>query len=93
MGKPTPNDEMPLQPQMTLDPFKKWGMDFIEPTDPSSGQKKYIILCTDYLTKWVEEKEVKETTKQKVIEFLWNNILYKFFFPRELVIDQGKQFT
>jgi len=36
MGKPNPKDEMPLQPQVSLDPFEKWGMDFIGPIDPPS---------------------------------------------------------
>lgn len=37
MGKPTPKDEIPLQPQVTLDPFDKWGMDFIGNIVPPSG--------------------------------------------------------
>ena len=36
MGKPTPRDEMPLQPQVTFEPFDKWGMDFIRTVDPPS---------------------------------------------------------
>jgi len=51
MGKPTPRDEIPLQPQVNFDPFDKWGMDLIRPIDPPSGQKKYIIVCIDYMTK------------------------------------------
>eukprot|EP00253_Pinus_taeda_P001443 PITA_01443 len=73
MGKPTPRDEIPLQPQLTLEPFDKWGMDFIRPTNPPLGQKKYIIVCTNYLTKWVETKVVKIETKEKVVEFLSEN--------------------
>ena len=66
MGKPTPRDEMPLQPQLTFEPFDKWGMDFIRPINPPSKQKQHIIVCTDYLTKWVETKAIKAVTEEKV---------------------------
>ena len=56
MGKPTQRDEMPLHLQLALEPFDKWGMEFVGPIDPLYGQKKYIIVCTDYLTEWVGEK-------------------------------------
>eukprot|EP00253_Pinus_taeda_P014619 PITA_14619 len=93
MGKPTPRDEMPLQPQVTLEPFEKWGMDFVGPINPPSRQKSYIIVCTDYLTKWAETKAIKAATEEKVVEFLRENIFYKFGYPRELVTNQGSQFT
>ena len=69
MGKPTPRDEMPLQPQVTLEPFEKWGMDFVGPINPPSRKRSYIIVCTDYLTKWVETKAIKAATEEKVAEF------------------------
>ena len=59
MGKPTPRDEILLQPQVTFRPFDKWGMDFIGSINPPSKQKQYIIVCTDYLTKWDEAKAIK----------------------------------
>eukprot|EP00253_Pinus_taeda_P020193 PITA_20193 len=93
MGKPTPKDEMPVQPQVTFEPFEKWGMDFVGPINPPSKQKQYIIVCTDYLTKWVETKAIKEATEEKVAEFLRENIFYKFGYPRELVTYHGSQFT
>eukprot|EP00253_Pinus_taeda_P033749 PITA_33749 len=93
MGKPTPRDEMPLQPQVTFEPFEKWGMDFVGPINPPSKQRSYIIVCTDYLTKWAEAKAIKAATEEKVAEFLRENIFYKFGYPRELVTDQGSQFT
>ena len=93
MGKPTPRDEMPLQPQVTFKPFEKWGMDSLGPTNPPLKQSSYIIVCTDYLTKWAETKAIKATTKEKVAEYLRENIFYKFGYPRELVTDQGSQFT
>jgi len=89
MQKPTPRDEIPLQPQVTFKPFDKWGMDFIRPIDPPSKQKQYIIVCTDYLTKWAKTKEIKVATEEKVVEFLRENVFYKFGYPIELVTDQG----
>ena len=93
MVRPTPRDEMPLQPQVTFEPFDKWGIDFIEPIDPPSKKKKYIIVCTDYLSKWVEMKAINVEIEEKVVEFLSENVFYKFGYPRELVTDQGSQFT
>ena len=89
MGKPTTRDEMPLQPQVTLEPFEKWGMDFVGPINPPSRQRSYIIVCTDYLTKCAEKKAIKAATEEKVVEFLKENVFYKFGYPRELVTDQG----
>eukprot|EP00253_Pinus_taeda_P016401 PITA_16401 len=66
MGKLTPRDEMPLQPQVTLEPFEKWGMDFVGPINPPSRQRSYIIVCIDYLTKWAETKAIKAMTEEKV---------------------------
>ncbi|MCY6524890.1 DDE-type integrase/transposase/recombinase, partial [Actinobacillus pleuropneumoniae] len=61
--------------------------------NPPSRQKSYIIVCMDYLTKWAETKAIKAATEEKVAEFLRENIFYKFGYPRELVTDQGSQFT
>src|ERR1700722_10721401 len=68
-------------------------MDFVGPINPSSRQRSYIIVCTDYLTKWAETKAIKAATEEKVAEFLRENIFYKFGYPREIVTDQGSQFT
>jgi len=48
---------------------------------------------TNYLTKWAETKQIKAATEEKVIEFLRENVFYKFGYPRELVIVQGNHFT
>eukprot|EP00253_Pinus_taeda_P033956 PITA_33956 len=93
MGKPTPKDEMPMQPQVMFEPFAKWGMDFVGPINPPSKNKQYIVVCTDYITKWAESKAIKAAINEKVAQFLRENIFYKFEYPRELVTDKGSKFT
>ena len=62
---------MPLNLQMVLTQFEKWGMDFIGPIDPPSNGKSYNLVCTDYLTKLVEVKAMKHARDEKVAEFLY----------------------
>ena len=85
--------EIHLQPQVSLEPFDKWGLDFVELIDPPSNQKGYIIVCTNYLTKWAEVKGMKTTTKDKATHFLQDNIFSRFGVPREITKNLGPQFT
>jgi hypothetical protein len=51
MGKPVQYDEMPLQPQVLIEPFERWALDFVGPIAPMSRKKQYILVCTNYVTK------------------------------------------
>ncbi|XP_057856919.1 uncharacterized protein LOC131066224 [Cryptomeria japonica] len=93
MGKPTWSDEMPLHPQVIVTPFDKWGLDFVRPIDPSSNGRSYILVCTDYVTKWVEIKAFKHVRDNKVAKFLYEEIFTRYGAPIEIVTDQGAQFT
>ena len=93
MGKPIKRDEMPLQPQVLIEPFEKWALDFVGPINPTSKKKRYILLCTDYVTKWEEAKAIPRATEQVVVDFLHEDIFTRFGIPREIVTDQGTQFT
>ncbi|CAF1516412.1 unnamed protein product [Adineta steineri] len=93
MGKPVARDEMPLQPQVLIEPFEKWALDFVGPIDPPSQGKMYILVCTDYVTKWFEEKTLARATEQSIVNFLFEYIFTRFGVPREIVTDQGAQFT
>ena len=74
-------------------PFDKWGMEFIGPIDPPSSGKSYILVCMDYVTKWVEVRAMKNSRDEKVGKFLYEEIFTLYGVPRELVTDQGAQFT
>jgi transposase InsO family protein len=93
MGKPTASDEMPLQAQVVIEPFEKWDLDFVGPINPMSRRRRYILVCTDYVTKWVEAKALYSANEQFVVDFLFEDIFTHFGVPREIVTDQGTQFT
>jgi hypothetical protein len=69
MGMPVQIDEIPLQPHMVLEPFYKWAIDFVGPINPPSHWHSYILVCTNYVTKWMEEKALLATTEHEVWNF------------------------
>ena len=69
VGCPGQSDEMPLNPQLVIEPFERWVFDFVGPINPSSRQKRYILVFTDYVTKWVEAKALSFATENVVVSF------------------------
>jgi len=89
MGRPVQVDKMPLQPQVLIEPFEKWALDFVGPITPMPSKKRYILVYIDYVIKWVEAKYCIHATEQFVVDFLFEDIFTHFGVPREIVIDQG----
>ena len=58
-----------------------------------SRKKKYILVCTDYVTKWVEATAFFRAIEKSVVEFIYEEIFTWFGVPIEIVTDQGTQFT
>ena len=85
---------MPHQPVLPLDPFQKWGLDFVGPFMPAAARtgNKYILVATDYCTKWVEAKALCDNTVAVTAKFLYEHIWCRFGCPIELVSDQGSHF-
>ena len=93
MGQPNRLDQMPLQPQLVVKPFDRWDLYFIGPINPHSKQKAYILVCTDYMKKWVEAVALAKANDQAVIDFLYSEIFTHFGVPKEVVTDGGPQFV
>jgi hypothetical protein len=49
-------------------PFRGWGVDLIGQINPlSSKGHKFVLLATDYFTKWVEAIPLKKVTSEKMV--------------------------
>ena len=80
---------MPFHPQLTLQEFDKWDIDFVGPINPpgKKTRSRYIITITDYLTRWAKAKPVKDCST-----VYFENILTRFGCPRILMSGQGTHF-
>ena len=74
-----------LNPLSSLWPFAQRGSDIVEPFPKAVGNKKYVLICTDYFTKWVETEPLANIRDVDVQRFIWKNILTRFGVPYALI--------
>ncbi|KAK0589707.1 hypothetical protein LWI29_017611 [Acer saccharum] len=73
-------------------PFMKWGMDIVGKLPAAPGGVVYMLVLTDYFTKWVEVGAYQQVRDIEVRDFIWKNIICRFGVPKEIVTDNGSQF-
>ena len=56
------------------------------------GNKKYLLVGTDYFTKWVVAEPLANIRDANVKRFVWKNIVTRFGVPHVLISDNGLQF-
>ena len=56
------------------------------------GNKKYLLVCTNYFTKWVEAEPLANIRDVDVKRFIWKNIVTRFGVPYVLISNNGLQF-
>ena len=81
-----------LHPILPIGAFEKWGLDFMGPLPKTSKRNQYIIVATDYLTKWSEAWATKRNSEAVAVDFLYNQIVCRFGISLEVVTDQGSHF-
>ena len=73
-------------------PFAQWGLDIIGPFPKAMGNKRYLLVGTDYFTKWVKAEPLANIRDADAKRFVWRNIVTRFGVPRVLISDNRLQF-
>jgi transposase InsO family protein len=73
-------------------PLQHWGMDIVGPLPTTQGNFKFAMVAVEYFTKWIEARVVATITSATVRKLFWQQIICRFNVPRELTVDNGKQF-
>ncbi|XP_056161863.1 uncharacterized protein LOC130135972 [Syzygium oleosum] len=60
---------------------------------PSSRKHSFILVATDYFTKWIEAVSYKSITQKTMKEFIEERIIHRFGIPESITTDQGTVFT
>ena len=56
------------------------------------GNKRYLLVGTDYFTKWVEAEPLANIRDVDAKKFIWKNIISRFGVPHTLISDNDLQF-
>lgn len=62
------------------------------PFSRATGNRRWLLVATDYFTKWVEAEPLASIRDTNVTRFVWKNIVMQFGVPRVLVSENGLQF-
>jgi hypothetical protein len=85
--------EMSLHVSLPLIPFEKWRINYVGKVHPHSSKgMKYIVVATEYLTKWAKAKAVKTDTAEHAATFMYKSIISRFGVPKILMSDRSKYF-
>ncbi|XP_008231803.1 PREDICTED: uncharacterized protein K02A2.6-like [Prunus mume] len=75
-------------------PFRGWAVDIIGKIHPAaSNQHAWVLVATDYFTKWVEAESYQSISSAQVVRFFENHIVHRFGIPETMTADNGPVFA
>jgi transposase InsO family protein len=82
-----------LHPIIKRLPFRGWALDFVGQIHPACSKGyRFVLVATDYFTKWTEVVPLKNMTHKEIIHFILEHIVHRFGIPQTLTTDQGSPF-
>ena len=90
-GKPTPG-RAPLTPVITGAPFDRVALDILDTHKITPKGYRYILVLSDYFTKWTDAFPLRRHTARAVAEVLVNRFIVYHGVPKQIHSDQGAEF-
>ncbi|CAG8559382.1 16235_t:CDS:2 [Cetraspora pellucida] len=90
--KKKPCTKEPLYPIKIGQAFDRIGIDIVGPLPITSKNNRYIVVATEYLTKWPEARPIEKADAVTVADFIFEDLICRHGCPKELLSDQGSHF-
>ena len=89
---PSHKSRAPLQSMTAGYPLQLVAVDIVGPLTPSKSENTYILVASDYFTRWVEAYAIPNQEAVTVANKLVDEFFCRFSVPEQLHSDQGRQF-
>ena len=82
----------PLYPLKVGGPFERVCIDMVGPLPITAKGNRFILVATNYLTKWPEARPIPDATAVTAADFVYEQIISQHGAPKELLFDRGTNF-
>ena len=86
------NMDGPLQPQLISRPWERMSMDLLGPLPITRSGNKYLLVCNDHFTRWVEAFALADITMPSIANVIITRIICRFGCPEQILTDRGSNF-
>ena len=70
----------------------RWGVNFAGPLHVTKAGNKWVLVCIEHFTKWVELIPLPSKSSRDSAQGLLDGILSRYGAPGEILTDQGREF-
>ena len=72
--------------------FERISLDFVGPLELSKKGYRYILVATEYLSRWPIARATKAATAEVVADFIYEDIICQYGCPSIILTDRGTHF-
>ena len=90
--KPSKTSRAPMKSYNVGAPMERIAIDVMGPLPTTDRDNKYILVISDYFTKWTESYPMPNQEAETVANVVVREFISRFGVPRQLHSDQGRNF-